>query len=117
VRQREGEIDLVWNTDNSFPPAERSLRLVVSKPRLVQNGFAPPMGFPQNATQDYFVPRRVEDVRRPSWTQAVRAVVILEHIGGPDALAILKEMAKGHPDAQPTQIAKEAVQRLTAPGP
>ena len=42
----------------------------------------------------------------------VRAIVLLEHIGTPDAVAILKEMATGHPEAQPTRIAREALERL-----
>jgi hypothetical protein len=46
------------------------------------------------------------------WTRAVRAIVLLEHIGTPDAVAILKEMATGHPDAYPTRVAKEALDRI-----
>jgi hypothetical protein len=51
------------------------------------------------------------DLRRDTkkkWTRAVRAIVLLEHIGTPDALAILKDMATGHPDAYPTKMAKDA---------
>ena len=59
----------------------------------------------------------VVKIRRPEWTRLVRAIVILEHIGGPDALAVLKEMATGHPDALPTRTAKEAVESLTRPIP
>jgi hypothetical protein len=47
------------------------------------------------------------------WTRAVRAIVLLEHIGTPEALVILKDMATGHPDAQPTKVAKEALDRPT----
>ena len=68
-------------------------------------------------TREFPVASRIVDVRRPSWTRATRAVIILEHIRTPEALTLLKEMAAGHPDAQPTQIAKEVVARLTAPGP
>jgi hypothetical protein len=46
---------------------------------------------------------------KSKWTRAVRAIVLLEHIGTPDALAILKDMAGGHPDAQPTEVAKAAL--------
>jgi hypothetical protein len=60
---------------------------------------------------------RVSEVRRPTWDRAARAIVLLENIGGADALAILKEMATGHPDALPTRAAKEAVERLTRPAP
>ncbi len=64
----------------------------------------------------YGLESRVSEVRRPAWTRATRAVVILDHIGGPGALAVLKQMAAGHPDAPPTRAAKEAVHRLPAPG-
>jgi hypothetical protein len=50
--------------------------------------------------------------RRTYWTRAVRAIVLLEHVGTPAAVAILKELATGHPDAQPTKAAKEAMARL-----
>jgi hypothetical protein len=51
---------------------------------------------------------------KPKWTRAERAIVVLGHIGTPEAISILKEMATGHPDAQPTLVAKEALQRLAA---
>jgi hypothetical protein len=50
--------------------------------------------------------------RRVPWTRAVRAVALLEHIGTPAAEAVLKDLAKGHADAQPTKAAKEALGRL-----
>jgi hypothetical protein len=50
--------------------------------------------------------------RRKYWTRAVRAVVLLEHVGSPEAVAVLKDLATGHPDAQPTKVAKEALGRL-----
>jgi hypothetical protein len=49
---------------------------------------------------------------KKKWTQAVRAIVLLEHLGTPDAVAILKEMATGHPEAQPTRTAQEALERI-----
>jgi tetratricopeptide (TPR) repeat protein len=48
------------------------------------------------------------------WTQVVRAIILLEHIGSPDAVAILRDMATGHPDAQPTKLAIEALDRLSS---
>lgn len=66
---------------------------------------------------NYAMETQVKEIRRPSWIRATRVVVILEHIGTPEALAILKDMATGHPDALPTGAAKEAVKRLTAPAP
>jgi hypothetical protein len=50
--------------------------------------------------------------RRKYWTRTVRAVVLLEHIGTPAAVAVVKDLATGHADAQPTKVAKEAVARL-----
>jgi len=47
------------------------------------------------------------------WTQAVRAIILLEHIGSPDAVAILRDMASGHAEAQPTKLAAEALERLS----
>jgi hypothetical protein len=46
------------------------------------------------------------------WTRAVRAIVFLEHIRTPEAVAILEDMATGHPKAQPTWVAKEALKRI-----
>jgi hypothetical protein len=51
-------------------------------------------------------PRR--DTKK-KWTRAVRAIVLLEHIRTPEAVAILKTMASGHPDAYPTKVAREAL--------
>lgn len=52
---------------------------------------------------------------KKKWTRALRAIVLLEHIGTADAVAILKDMATGHPDAQPTKVARDALKRLGAP--
>ena len=49
---------------------------------------------------------------RKKWTQCVRALILLEHIGTADALAILETMSRGHPDAQPTKVANEALKRI-----
>ncbi|MBP3955153.1 hypothetical protein J8F10_07650 [Gemmata sp. G18] len=46
------------------------------------------------------------------WTRAVRAISLLEFFGTPDAVAILKDLSTGHPDAQPTKMAQEALDRL-----
>lgn len=50
--------------------------------------------------------------RKKLWQRADRAIVLLQHIGTPGAVAILKEMATGNPEAQPTRIAKLAVDSL-----
>jgi hypothetical protein len=36
-------------------------------------------------------------------------IVLLEHINTPQTVAILETMASGHPDAQPTKAAREAL--------
>lgn len=43
---------------------------------------------------------------KKKWTRAIRALVLLDHIGTPDALAIVEDIAGGHPDAQPTKVAQ-----------
>lgn len=57
------------------------------------------------------------EVPKRKWTRAVRAMMLLEHIGTPEALAILKDMAKGHPEAQPTRVARGSLERLAARRP
>jgi hypothetical protein len=42
--------------------------------------------------------------------------VLLEHFGTPDAIAILKDMASGNADAQPTKVAQEALANLGQAG-
>jgi hypothetical protein len=49
---------------------------------------------------------------KKKWTRAVRAVVLLEHVASPEARAILKDMATGDADAQPTKVAVEALARV-----
>ncbi len=49
---------------------------------------------------------------KKKWTRAARAIVLLEHIGTPEAVAILKDMATGHPDAYPTKVAKDALKSV-----
>jgi hypothetical protein len=44
--------------------------------------------------------------------QMLRAVEVLERIGSPEAIAILKELAAGAPEAPPTPQAKSALERL-----
>ncbi len=53
---------------------------------------------------------------KKKWTRAVRAIVLLEHIGTPSAVAILENLAVGHPDAQPTKVARDALSHLRGSG-
>lgn len=51
--------------------------------------------------------------QKKKWTRAVRVIAFLEHLGTPDATAILKKMAFGHEEAQPTREARKALKRLS----
>ena len=56
-----------------------------------------------------------ETVRTISWLDSNRCVVgivLLEHLGTPDAVKALETMATGHADASPTKAAKESLDRL-----
>jgi hypothetical protein len=53
-------------------------------------------------------------VHKKKWARAMRGIVLLEHIGTPEARAVLEEMGTGHPDAQPTKEARLALERLNA---
>ena len=46
------------------------------------------------------------------WTRVRLTVLALERLGTPDAVAVLKQVADGHPDILPTQEAKAALKRL-----
>jgi hypothetical protein len=50
--------------------------------------------------------------RKNAWRRAIRAVAILEQINTAEAVKVLKQLAEGHPDAQPTKAAKESLARL-----
>jgi hypothetical protein len=51
---------------------------------------------------------------KPCWARVTRAVVLLEHIGSPQAVKILRDMATGNPDAVPTNVAATALEKLDA---
>jgi hypothetical protein len=73
---------------------------------------------PNGGTRSWYVEPKVSKLdfegqaRKKLWQRADRAVVLLQHIGTPAAIAVLKEMATGNPEAQPTKIAKLAVDSL-----
>jgi hypothetical protein len=79
-------------------------------------------GFNFFANGSWWAEHRVERLNvgwgnpKKKWTRAVRAITLLEFIGTPDAAAVLREMATGHPDAQPTKEAKAALERLAEKG-
>ena len=50
---------------------------------------------------------------KKKWTRA-EPIVLLKHIRTPEALAILADMATGHPDAAPTRLAREILKRPAA---
>jgi len=49
---------------------------------------------------------------KKKWTRAVRCIALLEHLATPDARAILEDLASGDINAQPTQAARDALDRL-----
>lgn len=50
--------------------------------------------------------------RKNAWRRAIRAVAVLEQINTAEAVKVLEQLAEGHPDAQPTKVAKESLARL-----
>lgn len=52
------------------------------------------------------------DIPNPDVLAAVRAIVVLEKVGSPEAVAILNALAKGAPTARPTEQARAALGRL-----
>lgn len=107
-RQRLVEV-LSGRPDGSLAGKEVNLR----KHGDYYNFFSPNVG-------SWWAEDKVERINSPEgwgnmrkkWTRAVRAIVLLEHFNTPEAVAIVKEMATGHPDAHPTRVAKEALARL-----
>lgn len=51
------------------------------------------------------------------WYQCIAALDVLEHINTPEAVAVIRAFAEGHPDALPTKAAQEALARLKKKGP
>ena len=47
------------------------------------------------------------------WDREKSAIFILDAIGSEAALALIKDMATGHPDADPTKVAKDVLKRLS----
>lgn len=52
---------------------------------------------------------RVYGNPKHEWTRVVRAICLLESFGTPDAMAIIERLSEGHPDAQPTRVAIDAL--------
>ena len=85
------------------PPLSRGVNLG----SLVNGGGLGLIDIPDEDTSKALIVRPGKAVR-----QRTRAVVILERIGTPDAVAVLKDLATGHADAEPTVEAKAALERL-----
>ena len=49
---------------------------------------------------------------KPAWLRVVRAMTVLEHIGGTAAFTIFQDIATGNSDALPTNVAKEMVKEM-----
>jgi hypothetical protein len=54
----------------------------------------------------------IDQINNQKWQRLQRAIYLLEHIGTPEAVKIIEEMATGHPEASPTKTAKEALKRI-----
>lgn len=52
------------------------------------------------------------ETTKKSWARAIRAITLLENIRTSEAIAILQTMGTGHPEAQPTIVAKEALKTI-----
>ena len=52
-----------------------------------------------------------DEISQAKWFREEAAIWVLEAIGTDDALAIVRRMATGHPDAWPTIAAKEVLAR------
>jgi RNA polymerase sigma factor (sigma-70 family) len=93
------------NTVNPF------VLLATPKPGQQLKGAQPGRRVIQNSTgiEESFA--KLND-RRPTWHRDRAAVLILEHIGTPEAVKMIEAMAGGHPEASPTVAAKEALARL-----
>ena len=57
------------------------------------------------------IPEGADAICPIKWFREEAAIWILEAIGTHDALAIVRHMATGHPDAWPTIAAKEVLAR------
>jgi hypothetical protein len=59
---------------------------------------------------------KIARLQKRAWNRAMRAIVLLEHWGTPESIALIKDLASGHPDAAVTKAAKEALENLHVAG-
>jgi RNA polymerase sigma factor (sigma-70 family) len=114
VRQYEHDYDMIKAKDGTYRV------VVVDRNPFRQVGPGGVTGFqPKDPIEvrEYQLASHVGEVYRPTSSQITRGVLLLEYIGNKEALAILKDMATGYPDALPTRTAKQAVAELTKPAP
>jgi hypothetical protein len=72
-----------------------------------------PSGNPAPNSRHHFTAgyRPLKDMDKFCWQQQELAILAVERINTPEARALLKDLATGHPEARPTREAKEALQR------
>ena len=54
----------------------------------------------------------LSDVLPPETMRTIRAIMVLERIGSPEAQGVLETLARGAPGARETEEAKASVQNL-----
>lgn len=72
---------------------------------------------PRQAPADFVLALKPDALRKggppAEWQRITNAVGVLEAFGTPEATAVLRPLAAGHPTAGPTRAARAAVDRLT----
>jgi hypothetical protein len=116
----DGEVArlLVGLDDADYPTRQRCSAALAQFARQI----VPDLRAAKESTKSAEVGRRLSEILEgldsgfvadPETLRALHAVEALEHIARPEAIALLREMAKGVPEASETQEAAFALQRLT----
>lgn len=120
------ELELLMEQVDAAPARQRLVALLSSRPVEALEGLEVTLrpvgddGYNFKAGGSWWAEHKVERLNvgysnpKKKWTRAVRALMLLEHMGTPEAVAILEQMATGHPEAQPTRVAREALERVGA---
>lgn len=102
----------LWWRDYDRAPAQMKELRIEDKFEVTDTGLRQTI---TSGTKTATLEARVSELRQQTcrhWQRARLAILALEHIGTADAKAVLKQLADGHPDIQPTREAKAALERL-----